>query len=372
MINTSHVRTLTGKVSSVNVETMTRRTYQPLSTKCGILQIHQLHLQNSSQGQINDAEDGGHSSSPLSIGKIITLYTPIWALLAATIGIKRPDLISPIFGSLTIMQGSLSFLMLAMGLTITPQDLWDTMKNPFLLFVNATYCFGIMPLLSWGMSTFLQYTTNEATGIILLGSVSGGQASNLFTLLAGGDVALSVVCTFTTTILGAIATPFLVQSLLGCSVAVNGMDVLRSVVRLTLLPLLVGLSCGLIVPKSVKQLCPPLGVIATLFLVAGGASNSVSSLTINHFTTITASCLLPILGGMLALLSSKLLNITEKAKRAIVIETLSKSPTLAYVLAIKHFGHATAAIPAAAMVSLAVIGALVSSFWSSIWPITDE
>jgi predicted Na+-dependent transporter len=29
----------------------------------------------------------------------------------------------------------------------------------------------------------------------LLGSVSGGQASNLFTLLAGGDVALSIVCT---------------------------------------------------------------------------------------------------------------------------------------------------------------------------------
>ena len=78
------------------------------------------------------------------------------------------------------------------------------------------------------------------TGILLLGSVSGGQASNLFTLLAGGDVALSIICTLSTTLLGVLATPLLVKVLLGRAVAVDGIAVLQSVASLVLAPLVTG------------------------------------------------------------------------------------------------------------------------------------
>jgi BASS family bile acid:Na+ symporter len=60
------------------------------------------------------------------------------------------------------------------------------------------------------------------------------------------------------------------------------------------------------------------------------------------------------------------------ARRTLVVETLSKSPTLAYVLALKHFKRSVASIPAAGMVSLAVIGALVASLWSIIDPIDQN
>ena len=49
---------------------------------------------------------------------------------------------------------------------------------------------------------------------------------------------------------------------------------------------------------------------------------------------------------------------TETSKRALLIETFSKSPTLATVL------------PAAAMVSLAVIGAIVLTLWLYILPLS--
>ena len=86
--------------------------------------------------------------------------------------------------------------------------------------------------------------------------------------------------------------------------------------------------------------CPSVAIIATLILVAGGAANSVSSFSSMNFVTaaITASCLLPIIGGGLALLFTHFTSISEPSKRAVVVETLSKSPTLAYVLARKHFG----------------------------------
>jgi len=57
-------------------------------------------------------------------------------------------------------------------------------------------------------------------------------------------------------------------------------------------------------------------------------------------------------------------KIDETSKRTLVVEVLSKSPTVAYVIALKHFDKATAVVPSAGMVSLAVLGALVASLWS--------
>jgi BASS family bile acid:Na+ symporter len=330
---------------------------------------------NISTSEEDDANPISDSSSPPSNAfKFLTLYAPIWTSLAAIIGVTQTKLVSPLLGSLSVMQNSLAFLMLAMGLTITPKDLSRALQKPSVLVTNALYCFVMMPLVAVGMSKFFSYNTSEAVGIILLGSVSGGQASNLFTLLAGGDVALSVICTLSTTILGVIATPILVQFLLGCSVAVNGFEVLRSVTSLALLPLLIGLTLGGVAPGTVSRithLCPPFGVLATMILVAGGAANSAGSLAVDQVTAITASCILPIVGGGLALALTSNRKFSEKTKRAVVIETLSKSPTLAYVLARKHFDSKTAAIPAAAMVSLAIIGATVSSIWSAVWPVKE-
>ncbi len=322
-----------------------------------------------------DANVNNGSTSLISrIVKAITLYAPIWTTIAAFVGFKHDQIISPLLGSLPVMQSSLAFLMLAMGLTITPKDISYALKQASVLSQNVMYCFGMMPLVALGISKLFHFSSSETAGIILLGSVSGGQASNLFTLLAGGDVALSVVCTFSTTLIGVIATPTLIQLLLGSSIPINVVEVLQSITKLSLLPLLVGLMSGQFMPKVITKIipwCPPLGVIATLILVAGGASNTAGSLAaVTQLSIILASCLLPLVGGGIAYLFSKRSrNMLETSRRALVIETLSKSPTLAYVLARKHFDSQSAVIPAAAMVSLAVIGALVASSWSTMRPI---
>ncbi len=62
---------------------------------------------------------------------------------------------------------------------------------------------------------------------------------------------------------------------------------------------------------------------------------------------------------------------TSRNRRTLVVETLSKSPTLAYVLAKRHFGDNAAAIPAAGMVSLAIVGAAVATVWTAVDPIEN-
>lgn len=303
----------------------------------------------------------------------VTLYAPLWTLVAACWGAANAGALAPTIGALSTMQGALAILMLSMGLTITPTELQRATQQPRVIFLNALLCFGMMPLLALGMARAFSFSPNQTVGTVLLGSVSGGQASNLFSLLAGGDVALSVVCTLTTTMLGVVATPLLVKQLLGCSIAVNASAILRSVASLVLLPLMTGLvSNRLLVRQSqiVRRLCPTVGVLASLILVAGGASNSTTSLfsaSTSWQSTLMASVGLPLFGGALALLLANNNNsMPQSSKRTFCIEVLSKSPTLAHVLALQHFGASAAVIPAAAMVSLAVLGALVASVWAKL------
>ena len=200
----------------------------------------------------------------------------------------------------------------------------------------------------------------------------------------------------TTTLLGVIVTPILIQRLLRCVIIVDGMSVLNSVVTLVLLPVLCGLSFGRYFPTVVKQIrpfSPMIGIASTLILVSGGSSNIPAAFAsegiFDTLSIIASSCLLPILGGAMALILSYIINIPtvrllqprrykrketivplldEPSRKAIVIETLSKSPTLAYVLSQKHFGQSAGTIPAAGMVSLAFIGAAIATVWSTIIP----
>jgi BASS family bile acid:Na+ symporter len=321
------------------------------------------------RSKCNLASTSATSSRP--IRKSITLYAPLWTILAAVGGMTQPTFIASTIGTLPTMQAALASLMLAMGLTITPTELKRATQQPRVLALNAFCCFVLMPVLALVLAKSLSFSPSQLAGTVLLGSVSGGQASNLFALLAGGDVALSVVCTLSTTLLGVVATPLLVKGILGCSVAVDGFAMLRSVASLVLMPLVLGLVLGRLVEKQVPSLrknCPTAGVFASLILVAGGAASSVSSITTAACwqSTVAASILLPILGGLLALLLVSKMDMPEPSKRTFVIEVLSKSPTLALVLARKHFDASAAAIPACSMVSLALVGALVASWWSAI------
>jgi BASS family bile acid:Na+ symporter len=345
---------------------------------------------------------------------LLIRLTPFWTIVAAAIAIRFPLRVSQTIGDLSTMQAAFRFLMISMGVTITPQQLQNAIRQPAVLVLNMLFCFGFMPLLAMGLARGLDMNTSQTIGTVLLGCVSGGQASNVFTLLAGGDVALSVICTLSTTLFGAVATPWLVQKLLvvlgggavSTSIAAASSTInpcasmLQSAAQLVLLPvssgLLLGQLLGALNRKRERSLlqryCPLVGVLATLMLVAGGASNaavaaiasgtpSTTTTTTNFGTavffastsassswkaTFGATVALPIFGAALChwMVQRFFPAIPYPSRRALVIEVLSKSPTLAHVLAWKHFGSSAAVLPATAMVTLAVLGALLASLYS--------
>ena len=344
--------------------------------------MQQLSTSNNENNHQSSGADKQGSLSFSDFSKAFCRLSPLWTLLSAAIAIKCSTTVGTTLGSLSVMQSALAILMLAMGLTITPAEISLAIQKPSIILLNILLCFGMMPMMAVAIGTMLNLSPEYNAGLVLLGSVSGGQASNLFSLLAGGDVALSVACTLSTTLLGTVAIPLLVKGLLNCIVVVDFFGVLISVLQLVLLPLILGLGLGKIQPKLVKKLatvCPLVGVLSTLILVAGGASNcafaSIGSTRGEYYAIMLASYLLPIFGGISSWvisylkLGQKSAGMEETSRRTLVVETLSKSPTLAFVLAKKHFGDKAAAIPACGMVSLAIVGAAIATVWQYVDPI---
>lgn len=330
------------------------------STKCGA-------FREKVAGDLSLASNDHNSDERI---KSAAKMAPLWTTLAAAIGLLRPETIGLTLGSLPVVSTSLSVLMLAMGLTTSPRDVRSSLsEHRSALLLNIVCCFIMMPLLALAISQILPGCSPQvAAGTIILGSVGGGQASNLFALLAGGCVSLSVVCTLSTTILGVAATPLVIGFLLGKSIPMDGMAVLKSTGRLVLAPLCTGIVLSGLFPNISKRIpTANVGVIAMILLCAGGAANSAASLVGATMwkSAVLCSILLPLVGGVVSLALANVLKVDEKSKRTLVVEVLSKSPTVAYVISLRHFDAATAAVPSAGMVSLAVLGALVASIWSS-------
>jgi len=68
-------------------------------------------------------------------------------------------------------------------------------------------------------------------GLVLVGSINGGQASNLCTYIAKGDVALSVVMTTSTTIGCIFMTPLIAKLVLGTVVPVDPVGIAWSTIQ---------------------------------------------------------------------------------------------------------------------------------------------
>ena len=231
-------------------------------------------------GAESPAPHGGGSGGGTRGASLRALAFPTLTLVAAWFGLASPQLCAPL-GSVAVLQCGLVALMLSMGLTLTPLEMRRALTAPRAVALNAALCFGAMPLVALGLSRLLRLDGASASGLVLLGSVSGGQASNLCALLAGGDLALSVVLTVSTTLLGALATPALVAGLLGATVAVDALGVLRSICALVFAPLAAGVLAGSAAPAAVAAIqphLPRLGIAALLVLVTGGSANAATLL----------------------------------------------------------------------------------------------
>ena len=127
-----------------------------------------------------------------------------------------------------------------------------------------------------------------------MSSINGGQASNLCTYIARGDVALSVLMTTVTTIGAIFMTPLISKLLLGAIVPVDAVGVAVSTIQVVLLPIVIGMLANYKFPKAVVKIepfSPIVGVLSTCVLVGSAALPSPESSAAATLLSASASAL---------------------------------------------------------------------------------
>ncbi len=198
---------------------------------------------------------------------------PVWTAAVAALGLAKPAILGGIPTS--YFTGLLGMLMLSMGITLTVDDFKRVLKRPTVVALGFLCCYGLMPAMAIGLSKALGLSSAMTAGMVLVGSINGGQASNLCTYIARGDVALSVMMTTVTTIGAIFMTPLLCKVLLGAIVPVDAVGVAISTIQVVLVPIVVGMLTNAKFPgfvKKVEPFSPIVGVTSTCILVRHHAS----------------------------------------------------------------------------------------------------
>jgi len=296
--------------------------------------------------------------------KFIGDYFIVWTIIAAVIGFFQPSVFGWVLPQVTVLLG---IIMFGMGMTLEVEDFKNILKNPKEIFIGSLAQFTLMPLIAFGLAVVFQLPPELAVGVILVGTCPGGTASNVMTYLAKGDVALSVSITTLSTFLAPVVTPLLTVWLAGKWIPVSAGAMFISIVKIVLIPIVLGLIINSLFGsklKAVTKSLPAVSVIAIVLIVGGVVGANSGKIA----TTGAAIFLIVILHNVLGIISGYFLgdklSLEEAKKRALSIEVGMQNSGLAVSLAVAHFSPA-AAIPAAIFsVWHNISGPLVATYWS--------
>ncbi|KAK2966101.1 hypothetical protein RJ640_025597 [Escallonia rubra] len=241
---------------------------------------------------------------------------------------------------------ALGFIMLAMGITLEVKDLVNLfMQRPLSILFGCVAQYTIMPALGMVISKSLGLSPSLSVGLILLACCPGGTASNVVTLIAQGDVPLSIVMTVCTTLGAVLLTPLLTKILVGTYVPVNAVKLSISTLQLVVAPILLGSYIQSTFPEAVKIAMPFAPLLTVL----------AASLLASRY------------------MSAAFAGFREPQRRAVSIEVGMQNSSLGVVLATSHFTSPMVALPAAmSAVVMNIMGSSLGVFWRYIHPADSE
>lgn len=253
----------------------------------------------------------------------------------------------------------LGIAMFGMGLTIKMGDFQVVFSRPKEILIGCLTQYTVMPFLAWILAVVLKLPEDLALGVILVGCCPGGTASNVITYIAGGDVALSVGMTIVSTLVAPLATPSLVYVLAGAWVEVSFIAMVLSVVKVILVPVLLGILIRSILGKQIQkisELLPLISVVSIVMIISGIVAVNADKIISCGMLVLGVVILHNLCGMGIGLAAAKLLKVPYDKVTAIAIEVGMQNSGLAISLATANF----AANP------LATLPGAIFSVWHNI------
>ncbi len=255
----------------------------------------------------------------------------------------------------------LTLLMFDLGLILKPQDFKLIAQRPKPVIVGLIGQIILLPLIAWGiiqlLSTFdFRLSTLFIIGIMLVACSPGGSSSNVFSMLARGDVALSVTLTACSSIITLFTLP-LIMAWVTASIgeATNIHLPIGNLLIQNIVLMVVPISVGFVINIYKEQIAakihnvlkrialPALVLLVTVFFFQHKQT------IVNEFASLGLTMTILILAttGCGALLSW-LLKLTTRERRTLVIEIGMQNAAQAITIACSPliFNNEIIAIPA--------------------------
>lgn len=195
-----------------------------------------------------------------------------------------------LFFSTYIVPASLFMIMAGLGLNLTLSDIRRVVVMPRAVLTGLGGQMILLPLLAFGLALIAPIPAVIAIGLIILAACPGGITSNAYVLASRGDVALSVTLTTVSSLLSIMTMPLLTWLALrtfstgGELVEVPIRNMMIGLARLTLLPIVIGMTLRHYWPERAEALREPVRRLAFFFLMVVILGNSWFSLdTIRQF-----------------------------------------------------------------------------------------
>ena len=262
----------------------------------------------------------------------------------------------------------LQLIMLGMGTTMSLADFSEVVKQPRAVLIGLICQFTIMPFMGYFLASTFGFPPEIAAGVILIGCSPSGLASNVMCFIAKANVALSITITSIATLLAPVLTPSLMKLLAGQFIAVSFTDMMVDILKIVILPVVVGLILNRVFRKStvllnrVMPLVSMTGIILIVGIITAAGRESL-------FTVGWALALCVLLhnlsGFVLGYLLARLFRMPEQSCRTVAIEVGLQNGGLASGLALQMGKVATVGLaPALFGPIMNMTGSLLATFWS--------
>lgn len=250
----------------------------------------------------------------------------------------------------------LTLLMFDLGLALRLEDFGKVFRRPGPIAVALAGQLVLLPLIALGLAFLFKLPPVFFIGLVLIACCPGGSSSNVFSKLAGGDVALSVTLTAVSSIVTLFTIPLIMSwatQLVGESVGISlpvG-NLIKQNLVLMLLPVLLGIGLHYAWPKAAEKTDKVLTRLAFPLLLV-----LITVFYIQHHRTILenigilglcVTALILVAVGISSLLS-RLVRNSPQQRRTVIIEVGMQNAAQAIAIASSPliFASEEMAIPA--------------------------
>ncbi|MCZ8541998.1 bile acid:sodium symporter family protein [Psychrobacillus psychrodurans] len=306
-----------------------------------------------------------------SISNLAGKYFALLVIVVGVIAFLVPETFLPINDYIPILLGVVMF---GMGLTLKAVDFKLIATHPKPVIIGVIAQFVIMPLIAFTIAYILNLPSELAAGLVLLGSVPGGTASNVMVYLAKGNVPLSITMTSFSTLLAPLLTPALLLLFAGQWMPVNAVEMFISIVQVIIFPIVLGLIVKKLFPVAFEKstnIVPLISVLAIITIVSAVVAGNVNNIASAGLLVFLGVFLHNGAGLLLGYYTAKLLGLSELDRRAISIEVGMQNSGLGVALAGTHLGPLAALPSALGAVWHNISGPILATYWSK-RPVKEE